>query len=405
MGIGGPDKTAVEFEGDWKAFIPIALTNTFLNIITLGVYRFWATTRERKFFWGHTRVIDDQLEWTGKGLELFLGFLVALVVLGLPLLVLNLVAQGAILQGAPFIAGALGFVVYILLLALVGFAVFRGLRYRLSRTSWHGIHGGTDNPGFAYSLSYFWKTLAGIFSLGLLIPWASTTLWKERWEQMSFGQHSFVSNPSWRVMMKRFLICCLLPIGIIVGLYAMAANSGALSVDGGKISPSLSIAVSFLLLFIYIILPLMAMIYYASYAREVVSSLSLSKLEFEFSARSLDWLVLFLGNAGLYFLAYFVGVIVAMVFIGFGSLGTLAASGPEALQAGTLAPAFLFLFLICIIIPLLFVSPFVRLRTWAFFIRHFEIGGEINLDELTQSTTAELKQGEGLLDAFDMGAI
>jgi uncharacterized membrane protein YjgN (DUF898 family) len=62
MGIGGPDKTAVEFEGDIHRFLPIALTNTLLNIVTLGFYRFWATTRERKFFWSHTRVIDDTLE-------------------------------------------------------------------------------------------------------------------------------------------------------------------------------------------------------------------------------------------------------------------------------------------------------------------------------------------------------
>ncbi len=401
MGIGGPDKTAVEFDGDWKAFIPIALTNTFLNIITLGIYRFWATTRERKFFWGHTRVIDDQLEWTGKGIELFLGFLVALVLLGLPLLILNLVAQGAILQGAPFIAGALGFGIYILLLAIVGLAVFRGLRYRLSRTSWHGIHGGTDNPGFAYSLSYFWKTLAGIFSLGLLIPWASTTLWKERWEQMSFGPHSFVSNPSWRVMMKRFLICFLLPIGIVATLALLAFISSR----SGQDATSIGVVAAIGIILLYITLPMLALVYYAAYTREVVSSLSLSQLEFEFTARSLDWLLLFLGNLGLSILAFFVGLIAAMVFGGLGSLGALATGGAEALQAGLVAPAAVLLMAISFIIPLLLVSPFVRLRTWAFFIRHFEIGGEINLDELTQSTTAELKQGEGLLDAFDMGAI
>ena len=401
MGIGGPDKTAVEFDGDWKDFIPVALTNTFFNIITLGIYRFWATTRERKFFWSNTRVIDDQLEWSGTGLELFFGFLVALVLLGLPLLTLNLVAQGAILQGAPFIAGALGVGIYILLLAIVGLAVFRGLRYRLSRTSWHGIHGGTDNPGFAYSLSYFWKTLVGIVTFGLLIPWSSTTLWKERWEHMSFGPHSFVSNPSWRVMMKRFLICFLLPIGVVAALALLAFVSSR----SGQDATSIGVVAAIGIILLYIALPMLALIYYAAYTREVVSSLSLSKLEFEFNARSLDWLVLFLGNLGLSFLAVFVGLIAAMVFGGLGSLGALATGGPEALAAGLVAPTAIVLMFVSFIIPLMLVSPFVRFRTWAFFIRHFEIGGEVNLDELTQSTTAELKQGEGLLDAFDMGAI
>jgi hypothetical protein len=34
-----------------------------------------------------------------------------------------------------------------------------------------------------------------------------------------------------------------------------------------------------------------------------------------------------------------------------------------------------------------------------------EASGEVNLTTLTQSSTSDLKQGEGLLDAFDMGAI
>ena len=36
---------------------------------------------------------------------------------------------------------------------------------------------------------------------------------------------------------------------------------------------------------------------------------------------------------------------------------------------------------------------------------HLEAGGEILLDELTQSQTKTARHGEGLLDAFDMGAI
>jgi hypothetical protein len=45
----------------------------------------------------------------------------------------------------------------------------------------------------------------------------------------------------------------------------------------------------------------------------------------------------------------------------------------------------------------------VRYRNWHFFIRHLEAGGEIDLATLTQSSTPEPRQGEGLLDALDMG--
>ena len=48
---------------------------------------------------------------------------------------------------------------------------------------------------------------------------------------------------------------------------------------------------------------------------------------------------------------------------------------------------------------------FLSYRHWKFFITHMEASGDILLDELTQSTTATSKHGEGLLDAFDIGAI
>ena len=46
------------------------------------------------------------------------------------------------------------FLFYIALLYLGGFARFRMLRYRLSRSWWHGIRGGSDDPGWNYGGEY-----------------------------------------------------------------------------------------------------------------------------------------------------------------------------------------------------------------------------------------------------------
>ena len=62
-----PEGSAFQFNGNWAAFGKIALTNLLLTVVTLGIYRFWATTRERKYLWSETRFIDDRLEWTGTG--------------------------------------------------------------------------------------------------------------------------------------------------------------------------------------------------------------------------------------------------------------------------------------------------------------------------------------------------
>ena len=69
-----PD-SAFGFTGTWREFAPIAFTNLLLTIVTLGIYRFWATARERRYLWSRTRFVDEHLEWAGTGMELFLGFL------------------------------------------------------------------------------------------------------------------------------------------------------------------------------------------------------------------------------------------------------------------------------------------------------------------------------------------
>jgi uncharacterized membrane protein YjgN (DUF898 family) len=76
----GADR-AVRFTGSWREYLPIAATNVLLTIVTLGVYRFWATARQRRYLWSRTEVIGDRLEWSGTGKEMFIGFLMVMAVL------------------------------------------------------------------------------------------------------------------------------------------------------------------------------------------------------------------------------------------------------------------------------------------------------------------------------------
>src|SRR5690349_10909297 len=147
---------ACEFDGNWREYAPIAFTNLLLSIVTLGIYSFWARARERRYLWQHTRFIDDRLEWTGTGLELFLGYAMAFLLILVPIGSLQFVVQALAIRGHDGAAGLVILGVYLLALYLVGVAVFRGLRYQLSRTYWHGIRGGSDDQGFRYGWSHLW---------------------------------------------------------------------------------------------------------------------------------------------------------------------------------------------------------------------------------------------------------
>lgn len=359
--------SAFAFTGDWREFAPIAFTNLLLTIVTLGIYRFWATTRERRYLWSRTRFIDDRLEWTGTGLELFIGFLLVFALLLGPLLFLQFGLQAMIMRGYEGTAILITMAIYVFVFYLIGVARFRALRYRLSRTFWHGIRGGADDQGFAYGWSYLWKTFVGYLALGLMVPWSMTHLWNERWRHMSFGPHMFESDAQWGNVFLRYLIFYLSPIALIIGFGILAALGifafglgGALDTSG---PPDMGVGIAIIIigiifyLFFFVALGLVAMIYYSAFYREAVGALRLSELGFAFTARTMDWVKLFVTNV--------------------------------LLVIGTLGIGIIFL----------------RYRNWKFFITHLEATGEINLDQLTQSATRKPGQGEGLLDAFDIGAI
>ncbi|MXP29401.1 DUF898 family protein [Porphyrobacter algicida] len=359
-GVGSEGESAFTFEGTWREYAPIAFTNLLLTIVTLGIYRFWATARTRRYLWSRSRFVDENLEWTGTGKELFFGFLLVVLLVIAPFFILSQVAQALLIRGQSVLGGIVSAMAVLAIYYLGGVARFRAIRYRLSRTRWRGIRGGTDNQGFAYGLSYMWKTFVGTIVFGLMIPWSMTRLWNERWRAMSFGPFPFEADAAWQPVFKRFLLFYLAPLLGFIGM-AVVLATGALAGygmggdAGAKVGMGLTIVA--LVLFFYLGLGLIAVAFYAKFYREAVGSTRWRELQFSFEASTGDWVKLLLGDIALVILTLGIGII------------------------------------------------FLSYRHWKFFMVHMEASGEILLDELTQSTTRTATHGEGLLDAFDIGAI
>ena len=75
----------ISWAGKGSDYIGLGFKVFFLKIITLGIYHFWGKTEVRKRLWNHVRVNSEPLEYTGTGMELFLGFLIVMLVVFLPL--------------------------------------------------------------------------------------------------------------------------------------------------------------------------------------------------------------------------------------------------------------------------------------------------------------------------------
>ncbi|MDP6709654.1 MAG: DUF898 family protein, partial [Alphaproteobacteria bacterium] len=76
--VATPQVLQLEHDGRVGELLPIVLINALLNIVTLTIYRFWAKSRVRRYLWSGMRMTSDRFEYTGSGMELFLGFLIVL---------------------------------------------------------------------------------------------------------------------------------------------------------------------------------------------------------------------------------------------------------------------------------------------------------------------------------------
>ena len=348
------DDRAISFTGNWREYLPIAVTNALLIICTLGIYRFWASARQRRYLWSRTHVIDDPLEWTGTGKEMFLGFLIVVAVLAPFFLFIQFLFPALVSRGKAQAAAGVLLLFEIAISYLGGFARFRALRYRLSRSWWHGIRGGSNDPGWNYGGEYLGRIALSLMTMFIMFPWAATRLWNSRWNAMSFGQLQFRANLTGEGLKWRWALIYLAPIGVALIGAALAALSG-LGTSAG--APTAAGVIIGLVVLIYVAIPLMTLHWYAKYFRHAAAATSLGELEFEFDATTLQWLGLFLGNLAL-----------AIVTLGFG-------------------------------------LTYWGYRNWAFMVRHMRIYGTIDIADLVQSTTHAPVEAEGFADAFDVGAI
>jgi uncharacterized membrane protein YjgN (DUF898 family) len=183
-------RPVLAYDGRISELYGVFLLNLLLTIITLGIFRFWAITRIRRYLWSHMRFEDTRFTYTGRGRELFFGFLLAMLILillaGVAVgLALVLAKFHPVLAAIPIVAAYLG------LFILFGAAHFSAQRYRLSRTEWRGIRGGMEGSALRYGVSWLLWLLASIVTLYQAVPWMQVGLARRRIDASRFGSAAF----------------------------------------------------------------------------------------------------------------------------------------------------------------------------------------------------------------------
>ena len=207
-----PPPMPVAFSGKRSEFFDLAKRGAALELVTLGFYRFWLLTDIRRHLWSNTLVDGDAAEYTGRGKELLIGFLVALAILVPIYLGYFLIG----LEAEHYQAFAsIPLVVFFYLFGQ--FAIFRARRYRLTRTVWRGVRFWMSGSGWIYALrASLWGLLSAV-TLGLALPWRTAALERYKMRHSYYGdlQGSFEGR-GWEFFKRGWWLWLLTPLALYV---------------------------------------------------------------------------------------------------------------------------------------------------------------------------------------------
>jgi uncharacterized membrane protein YjgN (DUF898 family) len=172
----------LEFSGRRGDFVRLVSRGAFLELLTVGFYRFWLATDMRRHLWSNTSVNGDAAEYTGTAKELLIGFLFALAILAPLYLVYFLLGIEAETWQA-FASVPLGLFFYV----FAQFAMYRARRYRLTRTIWRGLRFWMTGSGWAYAWRASLWGLWVLLTLGLALPWQKAALERYKMKHTAYG--------------------------------------------------------------------------------------------------------------------------------------------------------------------------------------------------------------------------
>lgn len=396
---------AVAFDGRRKPLFWLLIRNGLLTVVTLGFYRFWARTKLRRYYWNNITIAGDPMEYTGRGLELFLGFLIAIAVL-IPLSLLTTAisfALASVSPGTEFIGNVVFFVA---LIWLIGFAIFRARRYRLTRTRWRGIRAGQTGSAVRYATLRLGLTFIALLTLGLAYPWTRIVLHRYAIQNTMLGNQPFAFDGAWKSLF-RYWIPVQASVVLIIAAGAanvpgfIELNQLAVSIEGGEevafeLPESLKTTL-WLLAGAYILTIITFVWFRVAEIRYIFNNMTIAgataESRFKFRSVLLHWaLIVF---------SFFATI--ALIVAGFwimGKTGDVAGISiflsPVALLGGL--AVFVFASLVLFTIQhMVFWAPILRK-----FCRTLTISNTEALDRVVQSTAQDPKYAEGLVDALEV---
>lgn len=420
-----PPQVKTELDVSWFApfgMIGLSLANFFYRLVTLGIYDFWARTEVRKRLWSAIRLNGEPLVYTGTGKELFLGFLIVFGIVLLPIMLISFGAVFAFGPNSPYV-GAVSVAIYIVVFFLFGVGIYRAQRYRLSRTTWRGIRGSLSGDSWKYGLAYFLTMLLIPLTLGWIVPWRTTRLQSAITNNAHFGDQPFSfkggSGPLYGPFAMMWFGVLFITIGafivIVIVMQSVHSALGPQALEPGfKMPPEIAAYISFVTFGVLGLAYLFYLFISAWYRARTINHFAQcthfdeARFEGRLTGAGLLWiditnlLIQMLGVLLMLIpLAVLIGIVAAIGAVPSEDvLQTTVRPGAASTVAAVIAP----IFMLILALSFTLLLPVTQARSMGYLIRNLKLVGNVDVDQIAQSTAQQMSTGEGLAQAFDIDA-
>ena len=372
--------------------------NKIFGLLTLGFYRFAGKTHLRRILWQGVRVNGERLTYHGTAMELFIGFVIAMVLLSIAFIVLEL-AFAFLNAASPSFAIVTALINYALLFFIWNFARYRLWRYRMSRTSLRTVRFYQRGAALKYaSLAVIW-TLITMVTFGIAYPIQRYKLSKYQIDHMSYGAADFSFHGNWKSMFSIYVpqILTSVAITIVLGVASYMVFGNVAAIEDPELYAEHAYDQApgwyFILLGVVILIGWLVMVVTRIIeTKYLVANSRLDNASFSFDVPTSYAFKRVMGIAGK---AFAILAIAIAVYV-----GLMLLTAPSTITfIVMIGGAFLLLVLLDIIRVLYLLVPVVELMAW-----HLRSDNPQVFVEVAKSSENSPKYGEGFADALDVGA-
>lgn len=386
----------------------------------MGLYRFWARTRLRRWYWSALRPGGFPLEYTGTPLEKLLGFLVAVVILAFYIGVINLVLiflSFSLLSapGAAYLLTILG------VIPLWFFAAYRAQRYLLARTRWMGLRFGLEPGAWGYALRACFHWFVTLLTLGLWHPRLRYALARYRHNRTFFGTQRMEQGGKRTMLYPAFVHVMIGGFLTLGAIYETAPELGPFfaALESEDFSKFEATSPTWRLFYIAIPWLIFGLVYYGVEGRKLlINTLSVGETGFDIRPRvgKVLWISIS-GNLARYGAVTVLAMVASLLLIAGAltqglTMEEVSEGDPETLfravtqdLPGWLSTAVVvvFYFLIFLMWNVL-THVFLTMPTWRHYSETLNLTGTLHLAAVGQRPRDESREAGGFAEALDVGA-